>query len=279
MDSFIYYLFLLIAALVVALLIAWIGFRLPAPAKPPERQSIPRPDPIPLPKSLPAPLHHFYEKNFGSLIYPPANSLAWGRGRIIARRFPTLGPLWVPISWTLDLIPGESFVMHNRITWFRRTFIRGGEEFRQEKGKFIVGGKSVESEHIDRSEQTMLWLYTLILTPTTLLLDPRVNWRMGEGNTVCIEIPFSEGENREFVIHFNPESWQITRITTERSASRDGRLIPYQFVVKTQRSFEGDLTLPSLINGVWEDDAYIQYEILGTHYNVEMDEVMAEGVS
>ena len=279
MNSIINLIALILVAFVAALFFGWLGFRISAPVSKPERRPITRPDPIPLPKSLPDPLYHYFEKNFGTLIYPPASVVAWGRGQIIARRLPSLGPLWVPISWSIDLIPGESFVLQDRITWFRQTFIRGGEEFREEKGQYMVGGKTVQSPHIDHSEQTILWLYTLLLAPTTLLLDPWVTWQAGEDNTVCIQVPFSADENRNFTLHFDTESWAIERITTERTASRDGRLVPFRFILQAPRNFESDLVLPSQVSAAWDDDVYFRYEIKGVLYNVDAGEVMEKGVS
>jgi hypothetical protein len=279
MDSITNLIVTLLAALVAALLLGWLGFLLKSPVHAPQREAVTRPLPIPLPRDLPPSLYHFFEKNYGTLIYPPATVVAWGRGQIIARRFGRLGPLWAPFSWTIDLMPGKNFVMTTRITWWRRNYIRGGEEYREGKGRFTYGKNSVKNPHIDRSEQTLLWLYTILLAPTTILLEPDITCQKGEeDDSVCIRIPFSEEDTRSFVLHFDPETGQIARIDTFRTASRDGRLVPFKFVLEAPHSFGDDLIFPGRISVAWEEDPYVQYEIKGVNFNVDVSTAMEEGI-
>ena len=279
MDSFTNLMITILGALVAALLIGWLGFRLRSPVHPPQREATTRPLPIPLPRDLPAPLYHFFEKNYGTLIYPPATVVAWGRGQIIARRFGRLGPLWAPFSWAIDLLPGQSFVMTTRITWWRQNYIRGGEEYREGKGRFLYGKNSVANPYIDRSEQTLLWLYTILFAPTTMLLEPDITWQKGEDDdSVCIQIPFSQEDTRSFVLHFDPATGQIAHIDTHRTASRDGRLVPFKFALKDPHSFGADLILPDRVSVAWEQNPYVQYEIKGVYFDVDVSAAMEEGI-
>lgn len=207
----------------------------------------------------------------------PLTAVVWGNGKIVGPKAPLLGQLWIPISWTLYLRPGQEFIWRAHFTWFRSTKMTGGDEWRNGRGRFLAGETRTENENMDRGEATALWLYSLAFTPAALFLDPRLGWEAIDEDNLLMRQPYGE-ETWEYHLHMQPHNGPITRIDTRRTASRDGQNIPYHLELAQHRSF-GAWTLPGHVAAAWNDEPpFLHLHVAGVAYDLPIDETLRRGI-
>jgi hypothetical protein len=267
-----------IGAFVAYLIIFRIGFFFKPAEHKPELEPIDPPEMIALPDSLPAPVRHYLQMNFGDEVPLPSTAVAWGLGKRIGRSFGRLGPLWMPSHWALYLVPGKEFVYRLTVTWFGRRMLQGGDELRQGYGRFIMNKDRLENANINKSEWIMLWMYTIMAAPTAILADPRNTWEAIDDESARLSVPYMDGSRWEFTLLFDSQTGQLTGVDTLRVTSRDGKEIPYQIRMNDHKKL-GPGVLPGYMKAAWENEFYIMNNLIGVRYNVNIDEAMEEGAS
>ncbi len=267
-----------VGAFVAYLIIFRIGFFFKPAEHKPELEPVDPPEMIPLPASLPYPVRHYLQMNFGDEVPLPTTAVAWGLGKRIGRSFGRLGPLWMPSHWSLYLVPGKEFVYRLTVTWFGRKMLQGGDELRQGYGRFIMNKDRLENANINKSEWIMLWLYTILAAPTAILADPRNTWEAIDDESARLSVPYMDGSRWEFTLLFDSQTGQLTGVDTLRVTSRDGKEIPYMIRMDQHKKL-GPGTLPGTMKAAWENDFYIMNDLSGVRYNVNISEVMEEGAS
>jgi hypothetical protein len=271
--------FFIIFGLVLGGLIGYAGFRYPPKIKIPSRELIAPPEVISIPNNLPSLLKESLINNFNSQLPLPGSLVAWGRGRIKAFPLPVIGPLWTPFSWTLDLLPSNAFVLQFRMTWFGKVFIIGGDEFRNGHGRFLMGDRLLESDNLNLSEATLMWIYSLWLSPFTLLTNKQINWKGMDESTIQATVPSCNDEFRSFDYVLDPSSNRLLRIDTTRTASRDGRSLAFHADFGQHRLFDDHYTFPAHMSARWENEKpYLHLDLIGLRYNVDVSEVMQQGI-
>ena len=273
MDNPLVILLLIAAGIILAGIVLKVGFSIPARVTPPPLyDQQPAVDDLPIPPELPAAVQRSLRESFGERALAPQNVLAYGNGRFRIRRIGFLGYLWAPLAWTIELVPGESFQWRMNMTWFRRTIVEGGDGYQDGKGSFQMGrGKPIENENMDYSEQVMLWLYTLIFAPGSLLRLPGVSWQAVDDQTAQVQIEHA-GRSLSFSLGFDPQTGQLTRIDTSRPSSGKGDLYPYTLLLEKGQSFNG-MTLAAHLQAAWEGDFYVNYMLAGIQYNGPLEEI------
>lgn len=259
-----------LGAFILFLIIGWLGFLLPPKPISINQETVQPTPPLPLPESLPSAVTQSLSSSLGSPVVVTGSLSAWGTGKIIARRFPLLGPLWAPMTWKIALVPGQGFIWDSTITWWRRPFLRGHEEFVDGKGKFIIRNSGIDTEHIHRSEQVMLFLYSFLLAPAFFLNDERYAWKELDEQSVQLDIAQADSRPMSFTLFFELQNHHLIRIETLRPASRSGKDIPYQAKFSNYHLFNNSLTLPSRIDLAWEDEFYLFYEPQGILYDADI---------
>lgn len=251
--------------LVSFLVIGWLGFRIPArPRKPAftavESTSIPTVAPNPLPEPV---------KKYLDVLYPdgipsPSSIVAWGRGRISAH-LRIFGSVWLPLSWSLFLKPGETYLWRVNITWFMRSFLRGGDLFRDGHGLYKMGKDELESEYIDSSEFTILWIYTLTYAPFALATLPNLSWQNIDSRSVWLTVSGPDQSAYDFKLLFD-EKGALYKVETRRAASRDGKRLDFSAAIQQMLSSGSSKErLPKLKNA-WESVVYLDLESAGMGY-------------
>ena len=277
MENFLTYLAIFIAALLVMVLVINLGFRVKAKITSPHIETGPAPAASALSLDLlPAPVQRYLK-----LLSPsaaPESLAAWGRGRMTVSRLPFLGTLWTPMSWTIYLQPGQGFVWRTRFYWYTRKVTSGGEEIRQGKSRFMLGGRTVSSENLNHSETTMLWLYSLFFTPQCVAADRRVSWQAVDENNARLLAPYLENAAMEFDLTFDEASGQLLRVSTTRKANRDGTDLPFAVEFSGQRSATGINYLPVRLRALWENEAYLELETVEVAYHADVSQAMQEGI-
>jgi hypothetical protein len=261
--------------LVAFLVIGFIGLKIPAPLSWPIDEPVSELEQQAVPDSLPPTVRRWLSADGGALP-APASSVAWGRGSI-SSRLPLLGRVWLPLSWTLYLLPGSSFIMQTRITWFRRRFIRGGEEYREGKGTYILGTEVLDKPYLDETERALGWLFYLWLCPGSLFNSPGVQVQE-QGGTAVVTVNQPEKPALTFKLSFDPDSGALKTIATSRKGSVSGVDYPYIASFSQPRTFDSTASLPTRYFGEWDGDGYLKLELAGVKFNQDLTEVMQTGI-
>lgn len=262
--------------LVVAIAAVIIGFLIPAPIHKLAGDSSEIVQKVSLLGDFSPILKRFLFDPSDSRVLAPAMVAAWGRGRI-SSRFPILGRIWLPLSWNLYLVPGSIFVIHNRITWFGRNFIRGGEEYRSGKGEFLLGKKPVDNPYLDETERALVWLYSIWLAPGSLVNHPNVKWESDEDKVrICVQ-----EENLaplEFSLILESETGKLNKIITTRKGSRTGGDYPFEATLLEPKNFGESGEIPTRWIANWDNDVYLKLDLAGISLKVDINPVMQGGI-
>lgn len=267
---------LVLIGLVIAAAGIVIGFLFPAPTHKVAGDSSEELQRVALPGDFSPALKKFLSDHSKSQAVAPTMVAAWGRGRI-SSRMPFLGRVWLPLSWNLYLIPGSMFVIHNRIIWYRRTFIHGGEEYRQGKGAFLLGKRPVDNPFLDETERSLVWLYSIWLAPGSLANHPAVNWESHE-NTAHISVHEEGLAPLDYELVFEPETGTLNKIIGTRKGSRTGGDYPFEATLLEPKNFEGIGDIPTRWIANWDNDFYLKLNLTGINLNVDIEPIMQTGI-
>lgn len=267
---------LLVIGLVVAGAAVVIGFMIPAPIHKVDGESSGNIKKVILPDDFSPEEKKFFSGTSDPQVLAPDRLAAWGRGRI-SSHLPIFGRVWLPLSWTLYLIPGSMFVIHNRITWFGRNFIRGGEEYRHGKGKFLLGRKPVENPYLDETERALVWLYSIWLAPGSLANHPEAQWS-SEGHELQLQVNAEGLAPLNFALTLDPQSGTLAKIVSTRKGSRTGGDYPFVAALSETKIFEGTAELPTHWIADWDNDVYLKLNLAGICLNADIDQVMQGGI-
>jgi hypothetical protein len=266
---------LAIIVIIVMLMVGLAGFRFRPKVKLPSRQSVGEVPTVLMPVDLPPLLQRSLEANFGSQLPASRSLVAWGRGRIVAGNIPILGHVWTSLLWTLNLTPGQDFVLDTRLSWFGRIFAVGTEELRHGHGRFNLGERVIENANLDLSETTLLWIYTAWLSPFSLLANPHISWKIEGDSTICASVPFVDGAEHTFDLIVDPQNFHFEQLDTTRVTSKEGNSLPFHAVFSQHHSFDNDFIFPAHLYFHWDtEDAYMHLDLSGVRYNVDLSDLM-----
>ncbi len=267
---------LVLIGLVIAAVGIFTGFMFPAPTHKVESDLTEEPRRVPLPGDFSPALRKFLSDHSEGQALAPTRVAAWGRGRI-ASRIPFLGRVWLPLSWNLYLVPGSMFVIHNRIIWYRRTFIHGGEEYRQGKGAFLLGKRPVDNPYLDETERSLVWLYSIWLAPGSLVNHPAVKWELSE-NTAHLSVREEGLQPLDYELVFEPGTGTLIKISGTRKGSRTGGDYPFEATLLEPKNFDGIGDIPTRWIANWDNDVYLKLNLTGINLNVDIDPIMQTGI-
>jgi hypothetical protein len=267
---------LLIVGLGVAAAAAVIGFMIPAPIQKVDGESSGNIEKVILPDDFSPQLKKIFSGSDGAEMQAPDCLVAWGRGRI-SSHLPIFGRVWLPLTWTLYLVPGTMFIMHNRITWFGRVFIRGGEEFRHGKGNFFLGRKPVENPYLDETERALVWLYSIWLAPGSLANHPHTQWSLVD-QEIELRVADEGLAPLTFKLTQDESEGTLTKIVSTRKGSRTGGDYPFIAQLAAPKSFDSSTKIPSRWIADWDNDVYLKLDLAGLRGNADIEEVLQGGI-
>lgn len=263
--------------LVSFLVIGWLGFRIPARAKKPGLLTDTSTIPLePIPVGLPEPVMHFLETLYPEGLPSASSIVAWGHGRITSH-LRIFGSVWLPLSWTLFLKPGDAYLWRVNITWFMRAFLRGGDLYTDEHGLYKMGNDVLESEFIDMSEFTILWIYTIIFAPFTLANYPNLKWQRINEHTVWLTVPGPNQSINNFKLIFDSYG-MLHKIETKRAASRDGALLDFSTTIDQILAERGEKSPRLKFKNAWESVVYIDIDSSGFCFNSDVESQFQIGI-
>lgn len=276
MDTLVQIVIYAVLGVVLFLIVGFIGFRIPAPLRWPYGEPVSEIKHRPVPAGLPKAARRWLSNTNGELVIPDS-IVAWGRGKVVSK-LPIIGRIWLPLSWTMYLIPGSSFIIQNRITWFGRRFIRGGEEFRDGRGTFYLGKEAVSAPFLDETERSLCWLYSIWLAPASLVEIDGVEMSENEDGSVRIKTSEIEKPDLTFNLDLNAGTSQLESIRSTRKGSRSGDDYPYIASLSRPKQIYEDFNTPTAYTGDWDHDVYIHLELVGMQFNQDISEAMQTGI-
>ncbi len=308
------FLTMILLVVVAVTVIGLLGFVIPAGLRKPfiEQEETLAPA---LPENLPAPVQRWLEASKMNAS-PGGNLAAWGLGKMTGPVLPLLGQLWLPLRWTLYLVPGQAFVWRTQITWWRRRFLSGGDRLYEGKGTFDMGANELEGEKLDASQFTPLWIYSLYLAPIQILQQPGLTWKDVSESSATLVVPFSgyqapaeenetpngdaadnveaTGEEpttqlqpaeRDFILEFDPQNGQLKNITTRRTTARQGDAQPYYATFSSVEKEYPDgssgftVRLPDGLDLGWDKNPYQRLRLAGLAHGVSgVEEEITRGI-
>lgn len=277
-DSVISFIQYALLALAGFLFFGWLGLKIPAIKRKPIIQPLPDSSRRISPSGELPPLYTQYLFHaFPEAIHSPRSVSAWGVGKLRAD-LPIAGTFWLPIAWELHLKPGESFIWRVTVTWFTRPFIRGGEGFYASQGMYKMGSRIQESEFVNQSEATNLWIYTILFAPAAIADNSEISFQTHDASTIWLTINSSLSEIEQFKLMFNGDSGMPNRIDTRRTTSRDGTLEKFSATIRKSNLFPSVGLLPSEIDFAWDAPTYQHLKVNGIIYNTDVDREIENGI-
>jgi hypothetical protein len=138
----------------------------------------------------------------------------------------------------------------------------------------------VENPNLNPSMRSLLWLYSLVFAPGSVLSDERLRCEAVDEQTVKFHIRVDpETDPQLFSLRFDPRNGRLVLIETVRAASRDGRLLQFFFVLEGDTHVADGVDLPLRIAAAWDDGAYGRYILNGMRYNPALDEAFEQGIN
>jgi hypothetical protein len=219
-----------------------------------------------MPDDLPAPVTRCYR---AIALFPRVETAyAHGRGKIALGSKPF--KVWLPLRWQSWVEPGRQFRWDAESTWFGLKLFGGGDEIVGGEARFAMGPMAQTGDAIFKAEHPILWFYTLWFCPSALLAMPGIRWEAVDDVTACLHFPPMNGqETRPFILHFDPASSALVRISTERFQDQTGEYVPYQGTMGVRRSF-GGTSLSVTAGAAWGDDFYVHLTLEHARYNIEL---------
>lgn len=274
---------LILISVIGVVVVGLLGFAIPAGLRKPflQQEETIAPE---MPKNLPAAVRRWLEVT-GLDQTPGGDTVAWGSGKMAGPVLPLIGRVWMPLRWSLHLQPGKAFVWRAQITWWRRRFISGGDMLYDGQGIFDMGGKQLDGDNLNASQFTLLWIYSLLLTPLQTFSRPGLVWKNESESAVTLQVPllFGDVKNHDFTLHFDPGTGQVQRIDTLRTTARKGDEQPFYAAPggAARDVVDGSVIfhLPENLELGWEDFTFQRLRLVGLANGVSgAEDEIARGI-
>jgi hypothetical protein len=187
-----------------------------------------------------------------------------GRGSI---HQPLLGRrgAWLPLTWEAQLLPARAFVWRGRVRLLGVPLLRGSDEFRSGRGRFVMGRRTVEGDGVDRAEYTVLWAWTLLLVPEPTLARADVSVEQVGTGRARVLFPYGT-ETWECTLGLDPASGLLNRLDTHRVDIRTGHPRRWSVEVESYRP-EAGRAVPAALLTRWEEDPALRLRIDEIHFD------------
>jgi hypothetical protein len=265
-----------LAGFVILILLIAAGLLIKPRVRVPDRTNSTPPGNLPDQPELEKSFKRYIKTRHGDEFPNPFSVLAWGTGRMVSSRLPIFGPIWIPINWTLDMLPGKAFVLEGRFFWFRRMLFIGTDQYINGKGQFVMSDSLLTNSNLTASELTLLWVYTILLSPTCLINTPGVSIAGLDLNECTISIDSEDGKRRHFTLKLNPASGSLYHLITQRTASKSGEDLDFHVRLTGSIEFEAGKEFPRELHFAWEDVPYLKLDIAGVAFNRNIQDILDE---
>ncbi len=177
----------------------WLGLQVqPRPFAPLHRNGE-RPQTVPLPADLPAPVARFYRQLYGPKVPVIHSAIFSGRATLRIAGIP------FPARFRFTHQAGEGYRHYIEATLFGLPVMKVNEHFVDGKGRMQLPFGVSEGYQIDQGANLALWAESLPWLPALLVTDPRARWEAVDDHTALLFVPFGEEQER-FVVRFDRET-------------------------------------------------------------------------
>ena len=130
--------------------------------------------------------------------------------------------------------------------------------------------------NLNASELTLLWVYTILLAPTSLINTPGVTITGLDQNECIVSIESEDGKRRHFTLKLNPVSGSLSHLITQRTASKSGVDLDFNVRLFGSTEFEAGHEFPREIHFAWEDIPYLKLDMAGVAFNRNIQNILDE---
>jgi len=257
----------IVIALVVLLLVGWLGLQIDPRPFPDYPEPAPKPATAPLPDDLPAPVMRFYWTVYGDQVPVIASAVISGRATM------RVGGLKFPARFRFTHQAGRNYRHYIEATWFGLPLMRVNESYLDGRGRMELPFGTIQGEpKIDQAANLGLWAESLWL-PSIWLTDPRVTWAPVDAHTALLYVPLEE-ETETFVARFDPGTGLLDTLEAMRYREADDvRRILWINQALQWRPLDGQTTA---VQGAvtWFDQGrpWAVFRVEEIVYNVEVDD-------
>lgn len=261
----------LLGGLAIIAGIGWAGFQvrpnnLSPPADAPEDLGS-----VEIPTDVPDPVRQFFRAAYGEEA-PRVDSLAvYGRARA------NFG-LWLPLRFRLVHLPGQAFERYMEITWFGRTILKAVDHYAEGRGKTGPIGREATGPEIDQGANMILWAEAPLM-PSLWITDECIRWEAIDKHSARLFFPLGKEED-ELVVHFDPETHLITRLTALRYRDAESGKIPWHADFLDWKTVK-NAQAPARIAITWEDQGkpWSYWDLEDYYWNVDIGPFLTQPVS
>jgi hypothetical protein len=116
------------------------------------------------------------------------------------------------------------------ITWFGVPVLRSSDAYLNGQGSLVITGLpnvSDEGEKVDKGQNLAMQGEAPFITPSVLVLDPRVRWEPKDATSAQLIVP-SEGREETLQVEFDPEIGLMRRISGMRYREMEETKTPWR---------------------------------------------------
>lgn len=247
--------------------IGWVGLQVPPSNLPPPVDEPQDLGTVEIPIDLPAPVRRYFQAAFGHQVPRIESLVVCGRARA------NFG-IWGPLRYRLVHRPGYDFERNMEITWFGLPVLKAIDRYVDGVGMTGPVGKAATGPAIDQGANMILWAEGPWI-PSLWITDSRIRWEAVDDTTARLVFPFEDKED-ELMVHFDPESGLVARVTALRYPDEKGGKTPWRVDFTSWQTVNG-VKIPTRAAVTWEDQgepwSYWDYEHV--FWNVDISRTLA----
>ncbi len=266
MSTFTTVAFGVVGGLAVVAGIGWAGLQvkpanLPLPTDPAQDLGV-----ITVPDDVPAPVRRYYQAALGDQVPRSESLVVYGRARA------NFG-LWMPLRYRLVHQPGYAFERYMEVTWFGFPVLKAIDRYVDGKGMTGPMGKEAIGPEVDQGANMILWAEAPLM-PSLWITDERLRWEAIDDTSARMIFPY-EGAEDELIVHFDPETGLIRRMTALRYRDAESGKIPWHVDFLAWQMVKG-MQVPLRASILWEDQGkpWSYWDFEAYFWNVDVSETL-----
>jgi hypothetical protein len=192
---------IVVAVVAGIVLLGWLGLQIKPSPFPAFAGAGSRPETVPLPEGLPAPVERFFRELYGDRVPVIESAVISGRGRL------RIKGVTFPARFRFTHRAGESYRHDIETTVFGLTLMTVKEAYVEGVARLELPFGVSEGPKVDQGANLALWAEA-IWYPSVWVTDPRVSWEAVDDETAVLVVPYGEREQR-FVARFDPHTHMV----------------------------------------------------------------------